>query len=106
LSFNEKKSAGPRKVPLNRRSLGFALLDFLLRFVALIYFMRLSLRKGAHAALSTATWLESRVGMTKGVSLLLWRAVARIPGLKSETWGTLQLVAEQMRVINDLARKY
>jgi hypothetical protein len=34
--------------------------------VALMHFMRLSLRKGAHAALSSATWQEIRVGMTKG----------------------------------------
>jgi hypothetical protein len=36
--------------------------DFLLRFMALMHFMRLSLRKGAHAALSSAAWQEIRVG--------------------------------------------
>ena len=39
--------------------------DFLLRFMALMHFMRLSLLKGAHAALSSAAWQEIRVGMTK-----------------------------------------
>jgi hypothetical protein len=32
----------------------------------LMHFMRLSLRKGAHPALSGVAWLEIRVGMTKG----------------------------------------
>ena len=50
--------------------------DFLLRFMALMHFMRLSLRKGAHAALSSAAWQEIRVGMTKGRAALPWRAVA------------------------------
>jgi hypothetical protein len=40
--------------------------------VALMHFMRLSLRKGAHAALSSAAWQEIRVGMTK------WRAVTSV----------------------------
>ena len=35
---------------------------FLLRFVALMHFMRLSLREGAHAALSSAAWQESGSG--------------------------------------------
>jgi hypothetical protein len=42
---------------IRRRSPGF-----LLRFVALMHFMRFSLRKGAHAALSSATWQESGSG--------------------------------------------
>jgi hypothetical protein len=46
--------------------LGCAPPDFLLRFVALMNFIRLSLRKGAHEALSIAAWQEIRVGMTKG----------------------------------------
>jgi hypothetical protein len=48
------------------RSLGCAPPDFLSRFMALMHFMRLSLRKGAQAALSSAAWQEIRVGMTKG----------------------------------------
>jgi hypothetical protein len=47
---------------------------FLLRFVALMHFMRLSLRKGAHAALSSATWQEIRVGMTKGRAVTFTRS--------------------------------
>jgi hypothetical protein len=35
--------------------------DFLLNLVALANFMRLSLLKGAHAALSSAAWQEIRV---------------------------------------------
>jgi hypothetical protein len=35
--------------------------DFLLKLVALANFMRLSLLKGAHAALSGAAWQEIRV---------------------------------------------
>jgi hypothetical protein len=35
--------------------------DFLLNLVALANFMRLSLQKGAHAALSCAAWQEIRV---------------------------------------------
>jgi hypothetical protein len=52
----------PKRDPLNRRSLGCAPPDFL----ALANFMRLSSRKGARAATSSATWQEIRVGMTKG----------------------------------------
>jgi hypothetical protein len=44
--------------------------------MALMHFMRLSLRKGAHAAVSSAAWQEIRVGMTKGKATLPWRAVA------------------------------
>jgi hypothetical protein len=50
----------------NCRSLGFAPPDFLLRFKALMHFMRLSLRKGARAVFSSAAWQEIRVGMTRG----------------------------------------
>ncbi len=51
---------------------------FLLRFVALMHFMSLSLRKSAHAALSSAAW-QIRVGMTN------WRAVAHL-GLGGGGW--------------------
>jgi hypothetical protein len=47
--------------PLNCRSLHYATPDFLLDLVTLIYFMRPSLRKGAHAVLSGAAWQEIRV---------------------------------------------
>jgi hypothetical protein len=39
----------------------YATPDFLLTLVALVHFMRPSLRKGAHAALSSAAWQEIRV---------------------------------------------
>jgi hypothetical protein len=61
-------SSALRAGPANRRSLHYAPPDFLWRLVALASFMRLSLRKGAHAALSGAVWQEIRyapVGMTK-----------------------------------------
>src|ERR1700691_3374687 len=45
----------------NRRSLHSATPDFLFRLVVLVHFMRLSLRKGAHAAMSSAAWQEIRV---------------------------------------------
>jgi hypothetical protein len=45
----------------HRRSLRSATPDFLLTLVALVHFMRPSLRKGAHAALSSAAWQEIRV---------------------------------------------
>jgi hypothetical protein len=45
----------------NSRSLHFATPDFLWNLVALTHFMRLSLRKGAHAALSSSEWQEIRV---------------------------------------------
>ncbi len=45
----------------HRRSLRYAIPDFLLTLVALVHFMRPSLRKGAHAALSSAAWQEIRV---------------------------------------------
>jgi hypothetical protein len=44
-----------------QRSLHFATPDFLWDLLALIHFMRPSLRKGAHAALSNAAWQEIRV---------------------------------------------
>jgi hypothetical protein len=51
----------PTKGPQNRRSLHSATPDFLLMLVALADFMRLSLRKAAHAAVSSAAWQEIRV---------------------------------------------
>jgi hypothetical protein len=45
----------------HRRSLRSATPDFLLTLVALVHFMRRSLRKGAHAGLSSAAWQEIRV---------------------------------------------
>ena len=45
----------------NSRSLHYAPPDFLWNLVALSHFMRPSLRKGAHAALSSAAWQEIRV---------------------------------------------
>jgi hypothetical protein len=45
----------------HRRSLRSATPDFLLTLVALVRFLRPSLRKGAHAALSSAAWQELRV---------------------------------------------
>jgi hypothetical protein len=45
----------------NSRSLHYAPPDFLLNLVALIHFMRSSLRKGAHVDLSSAAWQEIRV---------------------------------------------
>jgi len=50
----------------HRRSLGFAPPNFLLKLMALMNFMRFSLRKGAHATLSSTAWQEIRVRMTKG----------------------------------------
>jgi hypothetical protein len=52
---------------MNSRSLHFATPDFLWNLVALVDFMRPSLRKGAHVVLSSAAWQEIRVrsvGMT------------------------------------------
>ena len=43
------------------RSLHCAPPDFLWNLMALVRFMRLSLRKGAYAALSNAVWQEIRV---------------------------------------------
>src|SRR5580698_11348722 len=45
----------------HRRSLHFATPDFLWDLVALLHFMRPSLRKDAHAAASSAAWQEIRV---------------------------------------------
>ena len=50
-----------RRGPRNRRSLRYATPDFLLRLVALMSFMRLSLTKAAHVALSGAAKQEIRV---------------------------------------------
>jgi hypothetical protein len=46
---------------MNSRSLHFAPLDFLWNLMALLHLMRLSLRKGAHVALSSAAWQEIQV---------------------------------------------
>jgi hypothetical protein len=46
---------------INRRSLHCATPDFLWNFVASANFMRLSLRRGAFAVLSSAAWQEIRV---------------------------------------------
>ncbi len=43
------------------RSLHYATPDFLWNLVALVHFMRPSLRKGARVALSSAEWQEIRV---------------------------------------------
>jgi hypothetical protein len=51
----------PRKGPQNCRSLRYATPNFLLRLVALMSFMRLSLMKAAHVALSGAAKQEIRV---------------------------------------------
>jgi hypothetical protein len=45
----------------NCRSLPYATLDFLSNLVALANFMRLSLRKAAHAAMSSVAWQEIQV---------------------------------------------
>jgi hypothetical protein len=45
----------------HRRSLRSATPDFLSTVVALVHFLRPSLRKGAHGALSSAAWQEIRV---------------------------------------------
>jgi hypothetical protein len=47
--------------PRNRRSLRYATPDFLSMLVALANLMRLSLRKAAHANVSSAAWQEIRV---------------------------------------------
>jgi hypothetical protein len=67
LVSNPKKSRPLRMMILwenqkrNRRSLHYATPDFLSRLVALANFMRLSLRKAAHAAVSRAAWQKIRV---------------------------------------------
>ena len=55
-----------------------------------MHFMRLSLRKGAYAALSSATWQEIRVGMTKGKLVTFIRAV-RSDGQKETAGPTTTL---------------
>ena len=45
----------------NSRSLHYATPDFLWNLVALSNLMRLSLRRAAHAAVSSAAWQEIRV---------------------------------------------
>ena len=44
---------------IEKQQVPYATPDFLLRLVALTNFMRLSLRKAAHAAASSAPWQES-----------------------------------------------
>jgi hypothetical protein len=46
---------------VDSRSLHFATPDFLWNLVALVHFMRPSLRKGADVVLSSAAWQEIRV---------------------------------------------
>jgi hypothetical protein len=53
-------TAGPHSTSL-RQALHFAPPDFLRNLVVLANFMRLSLRKAAHAALSSGAWQEIRV---------------------------------------------
>ncbi len=50
-----------REPEAHRRSLHFATPDFLSNLMALGSFMRLSLRKAAHADMSSAAWQEIRV---------------------------------------------
>ena len=50
-----------REIGFDSRSLHFAPPDFLCRLVASANFMRLSLRRGAFAVLSSAAWQEIRV---------------------------------------------
>ncbi len=50
-----------KRGPRNCRSLHYAIPDFLWNLVALSHFMRPSLRKDAHAALSSVAWQEIRV---------------------------------------------
>jgi hypothetical protein len=66
-----KRTAGPLRLR-SGQALHCATPDFLSRLVALASFLRLSLRKAAHAAISGAAWQEIRVrsgrddnGMTK-----------------------------------------
>jgi hypothetical protein len=54
-----------------------------------MHFMRLSLRKGAQAALSSATWQEIRVGITKKVSRVLRYPTQAKTGLE---WGTQRVL--------------
>src|ERR1700692_3291370 len=56
-----RPSEGCVRTKRNRRSLHYATPDFLWKLVALANIMRLSSRKGAHAALSSAAWQEIRV---------------------------------------------
>jgi hypothetical protein len=66
-----------RKGPRNCRSLRYATPNFLLRLVALMSFMRLSLMKAAHVALSGAAKQEIRVRFgrdDKGEGGHLWTA--------------------------------
>jgi hypothetical protein len=51
----------------HHRSLHCATPDFLFTFVALVYSLRPSLRKGAHGALSSAAWQEIRYALSKDI---------------------------------------
>jgi hypothetical protein len=57
------------KVNENRRSLHSAPPDFLWKLVALVNIMRLSLKKGAHALVSSAAWQESGYAPVEMTSL-------------------------------------
>jgi hypothetical protein len=99
---------GVREPEKNRRSLHCAPPDFLWTSVALVDLMRLSLKRKAHTRLCPA--LRGRKSGFASVLLVTqrgrvgfhWRSVhgtpgqvAGIPGLKSETWGTLRLLPTQ-----------
>jgi hypothetical protein len=71
--------------------------DFLLDFVALIHCMRLSSRKGAHAALSSEAWQEIRVARLFRPTVLQIRFLRRLlkplpltqvrwPVLETKSW--------------------
>jgi hypothetical protein len=68
---------------INRRCLHFATPDFLWRLVASANCMRLSSRKGAHAALSSAAWQEIRVRSVEK-HFQEWSVELQIPRLRSE----------------------
>jgi hypothetical protein len=61
LSATLRSKNTSKRGPLNCRSLHFATPDFLWKLVALVYFMRPSLRMGAQVVLSSAAWQEIRV---------------------------------------------
>ena len=58
---------------------------FLLRLVALANFMRLSLRKAAHAAVSSAVWQEIRVRSVGMTILLRYPLLARLTGTEANS---------------------
>ncbi len=67
----------------NRRSLHYATPDFLSRLVALANFMRLSLRKAATAAISSAAWQEIRVRSGRDDNSVASPAVIRLTGIEA-----------------------